>query len=191
MRQAQCRRQRRDERKGQQRRFIELAPLCRSGHAGRNLPRRDGFLDRRKRRARYCSGLLRAIGRRRHNSYPPGYELWGREADLQPLPLRDYCGRCVALETTAQGCRFATSGGGVLTGRGADIIIIDDPLKPEEALSETQRRAANEWFDHTLYSRQNDKPTSLAFWLGCRPRSLQRGPLSRGLGTLARIGTSG
>jgi NAD(P)-dependent dehydrogenase (short-subunit alcohol dehydrogenase family) len=46
---------------------------------------------------------------------------------------------------------------GVLTGRGADIILIDDPLKPEEALSETQRQAANDWFDHTLYSRQNDK----------------------------------
>jgi predicted phage terminase large subunit-like protein len=60
-------------------------------------------------------------------------------------------------ETTAQGCRLATSVGGVLTGRGADIIIIDDPLKPEEALSQTQRRAANEWFDHTLYSRLNDK----------------------------------
>jgi hypothetical protein len=45
----------------------------------------------------------------------------------------------------------------VLTGRGADIIIIDDPLKPEEALSEAQRQAANEWFDHTLYSRLNDK----------------------------------
>src|SRR6516225_9794398 len=59
--------------------------------------------------------------------------------------------------TTAQGCRLATSVGGVLTGRGADLIIIDDPLKPEEALSETQRRAANEWFDHTLYSRLNDK----------------------------------
>ena len=39
-------------------------------------------------------------------------------------------------ETTAQGCRLATSVGGVLTGRGADIIIIDDPLKPEEALSQ-------------------------------------------------------
>ena len=50
-------------------------------------------------------------------------------------------------ETTAQGCRLATSVGGVLTGRGADTIIIDDPLKPEEALSQTQRRAANEWFD--------------------------------------------
>ena len=44
-----------------------------------------------------------------------------------------------------------------LTGRGADIIIIDDPLKPEEALSRAQRQAANEWFDHTLYSRLNDK----------------------------------
>ena len=60
-------------------------------------------------------------------------------------------------ETTRQGCRLATSVGGVLTGRGADLIIIDDPLKPEEALSQAQRQAANEWFDHTLYSRLNDK----------------------------------
>jgi hypothetical protein len=60
-------------------------------------------------------------------------------------------------ETTAQGCRIATSVGGVLTGRGADIIIIDDPLKPEEALSDAHRESANEWFDHTLYSRLNDK----------------------------------
>src|ERR1700751_384739 len=46
--------------------------------------------------------------------------------------------------TTRQGYLLATSNGGVLTGRGADIILIDDPLKPEEALSDTQRRAANE-----------------------------------------------
>src|SRR5271170_4623843 len=59
--------------------------------------------------------------------------------------------------TTRQGYRLATSNGGVLTGRGADIILIDDPLKPEEALSDAQRQAANEWYDHTLYSRQNDK----------------------------------
>jgi len=59
--------------------------------------------------------------------------------------------------TTRQGYRLATSTGGVLTGRGADIILIDDPLKPEEALSEAQRKAANEWYDHTLYSRLNDK----------------------------------
>jgi predicted phage terminase large subunit-like protein len=58
---------------------------------------------------------------------------------------------------TRQGYRLATSTSGVLTGRGADIILIDDPLKPEDTLSEVLRRAANEWFDHTLYSRMNDK----------------------------------
>ncbi|MGA7263382.1 MAG: hypothetical protein WCA23_30420 [Stellaceae bacterium] len=45
----------------------------------------------------------------------------------------------------------------MLTGGGADIILIDDPLKPEEALSDAQRKTANDWFDHTLYSRLNDK----------------------------------
>jgi predicted phage terminase large subunit-like protein len=59
--------------------------------------------------------------------------------------------------TTRQGYRLATSTGGVLTGRGADIILIDDPSKPEEALSNALRKGANEWFSHTLYSRLNDK----------------------------------
>src|ERR1700756_2640467 len=59
--------------------------------------------------------------------------------------------------TPRQGYRLATSTGGVLTGRGADIILIDDPLKPEEALSDAQRKAANQWYDTTLYSRLNDK----------------------------------
>src|ERR1700731_2402954 len=62
--------------------------------------------------------------------------------------------------TTRQGYRLATSTGGVLTGRGADIILIDDPLKPEEAPSDAQRQAANDWHDPTLYSRQNDKRRS-------------------------------
>jgi predicted phage terminase large subunit-like protein len=44
-----------------------------------------------------------------------------------------------------------------LTGRGADFIIIDDPLKPDEAISDVRRKAVNEWYDHTLYSRLNDK----------------------------------
>ncbi len=59
--------------------------------------------------------------------------------------------------TTEQGFRLSTSVGGVLTGRGADYIIIDDPLKPDEALSDTQRKGVNDWFDHTLYSRLDDK----------------------------------
>src|SRR5215467_6215082 len=63
-------------------------------------------------------------------------------------------------ETTTKGCRIATSVGGVLTGRGADLIIIDDPLKPEQALSDPFREGANEWYDSTLYSRLNDKAKS-------------------------------
>ena len=61
--------------------------------------------------------------------------------------------------TTAQGYRLSTSVGGILTGRGADYIIIDDPMKPNEALSDTLRRGANQWFDNTLFSRLNDKRT--------------------------------
>ena len=48
----------------------------------------------------------------------------------------------------------------MLTGRGADLIIIDDPLKPEQALSDPYREGANEWYDSTLYSRLNDKAKS-------------------------------
>jgi len=61
------------------------------------------------------------------------------------------------IATTKQGFRLSTSVGGVLTGRGADYIVIDDPLKPDDALSETRRKAVNDWFDNTLYSRLNDK----------------------------------
>src|SRR5260221_13190602 len=38
--------------------------------------------------------------------------------------------------TTEQGTRMATSVGGVLTGRGPDMIIIDDRLKPTQPRSE-------------------------------------------------------
>jgi predicted phage terminase large subunit-like protein len=63
-------------------------------------------------------------------------------------------------ETTKGGGRLSTSTGGALTGRGGDIIIIDDPLKPQDALSETKRVNANQWFDSTLYSRLDTKTES-------------------------------
>jgi predicted phage terminase large subunit-like protein len=59
--------------------------------------------------------------------------------------------------TTQLGFRLSTSVEGMLLGRGSNFIIIDDPLKPDEALSDRQRKAVNDWFDHTLYSRLNDK----------------------------------
>ena len=60
-------------------------------------------------------------------------------------------------ETAAGGRRLASSIGGVLTGRGADIIVLDDPQKADEALSETSRKAVNTWYDNTLLSRLNNK----------------------------------
>jgi hypothetical protein len=44
------------------------------------------------------------------------------------------------LITTNHGSRLATSVGGILTGRGCDLMIVDDAAKPEEAVSETQRK---------------------------------------------------
>ena len=63
------------------------------------------------------------------------------------------------IELTARGFRLATSVGGTLTGRGGDLIVIDDPLKPDDAHSETKRNAANEWFKNTLLSQLDDKRT--------------------------------
>jgi predicted phage terminase large subunit-like protein len=62
-------------------------------------------------------------------------------------------------ETTEGGSRFSTSVGGVVTSRGADVIIIDDPLKAEDALSEARRRSVNDWYDGTLRSRLNNQET--------------------------------
>ena len=63
------------------------------------------------------------------------------------------------IELTARGFRLATSVGGTLTGRGGDLIIIDDPLKPDDAYSDVKRNTANEWFKNTLISRLDDKRT--------------------------------
>jgi hypothetical protein len=61
------------------------------------------------------------------------------------------------IELTARGFRLATSVGGTLTGRGGDLVIIDDPLKPDDAYSDVKRNGANEWFKNTLISRLDDK----------------------------------
>ncbi|MEQ7874524.1 phage terminase large subunit [Sphingomonas sp. ASV193] len=61
------------------------------------------------------------------------------------------------LRTTEGGMRMATSVEGTLTGRGGNFLIIDDPLKPSEAQSATQREAVNLWYNSTTVSRSNDK----------------------------------
>jgi predicted phage terminase large subunit-like protein len=61
--------------------------------------------------------------------------------------------------TTRHGFRMATSVGGTLTGRGGDIIIIDDPLKPLDAYSDSALKSVNDWYTSTVPSRLDDKRT--------------------------------
>lgn len=45
-----------------------------------------------------------------------------------------------------------------MTGMGGDIII-DDPMKANEALSDTLRQGLNEWWDDTAWTRLNSQAT--------------------------------
>jgi predicted phage terminase large subunit-like protein len=56
-------------------------------------------------------------------------------------------------ETTQRGYRLATSVGGTLTGRGGDILIVDDPIKANDANSQVALAGADEWFHNTALSR--------------------------------------
>lgn len=65
--------------------------------------------------------------------------------------------RALELVTTAGGGRKAVSVGGSTTGFGADIIIVDDCMKADEARSQTVRDETRAWFDDTLQTRLNSK----------------------------------
>jgi predicted phage terminase large subunit-like protein len=64
-------------------------------------------------------------------------------------------------ETSRRGSRLATSVGGTLTGRGGNVLIVDDPIKAADADSEVARRAAIDWFRNTALSRLDDPVESL------------------------------
>jgi predicted phage terminase large subunit-like protein len=61
------------------------------------------------------------------------------------------------ITTTKRGKRIATSIEGTLTGLGGNLIVIDDPLKLGDAMSEAVRARVIEWFRSTLLSRGDDK----------------------------------
>ena len=61
------------------------------------------------------------------------------------------------ITTTKRGKRIATSIDGTLTGLGGNLIIIDDPIKLGDAMSEAVRERVIEWYRSTLLSRGDDK----------------------------------
>src|SRR5713226_1386179 len=64
------------------------------------------------------------------------------------------------IQTTLRGRRYATSIQGTLTGRGGNLFIIDDPLKPGDASSDVTREGVIEWYRSTLVTRPDDKQTA-------------------------------
>src|SRR5215216_7270686 len=59
--------------------------------------------------------------------------------------------------TSRNGFRLAMSVDGALTGRGGDIIIIDDPIAALAALSQKAREHVRDWYFNTLLSRLDDQ----------------------------------
>lgn len=56
--------------------------------------------------------------------------------------------------TSQRGAFYAVGIGGPLTGRGAHLLLIDDPTKNrEEAESEVMRKKTKEWYTSTAYTR--------------------------------------
>ena len=59
-------------------------------------------------------------------------------------------------ETAQGGEYFAAGVGGAITGRGADLLIIDDPHSEQDAMSKTALESAYEWY--TSGPRQRMQP---------------------------------
>jgi phage terminase large subunit-like protein len=60
------------------------------------------------------------------------------------------------IRTDMGGYRYATAVGSDITGFGADEIIIDDPVQPEDALSERVKQQLRDWVNSSVYTRFND-----------------------------------
>ena len=98
---------------------------------------------------KHAANFRRLVSARWYRILFPAFEL-ARDGD-----------RLIEQKTTKNGYRYATSIGAGITGQGADIIIIDDPNKAQEIHSEPRRRAVNEFYGSTLYSRLTNKTTGV------------------------------
>lgn len=65
--------------------------------------------------------------------------------------------RILHFETSMKGHYYADTALSAITGIGANYVIIDDPLRPMEALSDTVRNSTNENIRATLLNRFDDK----------------------------------
>jgi len=84
---------------------------------------------------------------------------WSGDASHPTVSLASDQSAKIRFNTTAKGWRIASSVGGVGTGEHPNYIIIDDPLKAEDARSPTMRKACQDWMSSTVSTRQALDPT--------------------------------
>ncbi len=78
------------------------------------------------------------------------------------VQIKDDKGLKTNYETTANGQRFATSVGGTATGVHAHVKVVDDPLNPLQAASQTECKNTNAWNDGTLSQRNVDNEITVS-----------------------------
>jgi predicted phage terminase large subunit-like protein len=90
---------------------------------------------------------------RRHLIQSPYFQRrWGKS-----FSLTDDQNLKTEFLNTRRGHMIATSVGGTATGKGGDIIVVDDPHNPLEASSDVLRQKAIDFFDQTLTTRLDNK----------------------------------
>lgn len=98
-------------------------------------------------------------------SHPLYKRLFGTELKKDSFAKDDF-------ETIQGGSVYGAGTGGTITGRGAGIqnreefggiIIMDDLIKPDEAMSDTIREGAKDWVYNTLQSRRNSSETPMVY----------------------------
>ena len=70
--------------------------------------------------------------------------------------LKDDVNRQNEFQNDHMGLMLSTSTGGALTGKGGDVIIIDDPQNPAMANSEAEQQTTIDFFRNTLQTRLNN-----------------------------------
>jgi predicted phage terminase large subunit-like protein len=96
--------------------------------------------------------LKHSIDRRSLIESPWYQERWGHRVQLSA----DQNAKGEFMNT-ARGLMVATSVGGSVTGKGGDVLVIDDLLNPMQAASDQKLQAALTCFDRTLSTRLDDK----------------------------------
>ena len=107
--------------------------------------------------AEYCRDLIRST--QFQELYPDIDIKQDKDTKSNFKVVKKQLGKSVGRPSpyTVSGSRYSTSVGGTLTGFHGDILIVDDPLNPSQAVSDVQLGIANRWCEQTLSTRKTNK----------------------------------